>query len=411
MERSARRPVTAAEERWILALNVGSSTLKFGLFPFVEGDDALLHGVLEHSGPTTGQLRITDSTGQSESRQLVVTRDSATAELLHYLEGDSHFAKIQAVGHRLVHGGSKLRNPVIIDSNVRALLEDVIPLAPDHLPAELRAIDEVSRFASSIVQVACFDTAFHSEMPRVARLFGLPKRLSDSGVVRYGFHGLSYEYVTEELREHGELQPRTIVAHLGNGASIAALRDGISIDTSMGMTPSGGLVMSTRSGDLDPGVILYLLRSCGFSVGDLDNATSRSGGLLGISETSSDVRDLLAASRTDARAGDAIEVFCYQARKFIGAYAAVLGGIDALVFTGGIGEHSPDARWQICEQLEFLGVRIDPALNRSNAPIISIAQSSAVVRIVKTREDVMIAKRVRETLVDGPYYRLSSLSR
>jgi acetate kinase len=393
--------MTLADEPSILVLNVGSSTLKFGLFPFFEGDDALLHGVVEYSGRRTGQLRITDSTGHSESRQLAVDRDSAAGELLHYLERDSRFASIQGVGHRLVHGGSKLRKPVRIDSNVRTLLQDVIPLAPDHLPAELRAIDEVSRFAPSLVQVACFDTAFHSEMPSVARLFGLPRRLSDSGVVRYGFHGLSYEYVTEELRAHGELQPRTIVAHLGNGASIAALLNGVSIDTSMGMTPSGGLVMSTRSGDLDPGVMLYLLRSCGFSVSDLDDATNRQGGLLGISETSSDVRDLLAARPTDSRANDAIEIFSYHARKFVGAYAAVLGGIDALVFTGGIGEHSPDVRERICEKLDFLGIRVDPALNRSNGPIISSGQNGVVIRIVNTREEVMIARHVRESVATG----------
>jgi len=392
--------VTAADERTILVLNVGSSTLKFGLFPFVEGNDALLHGVLEYSGPTTGQLRITKSAGHSESRQLAANRDSAATHLLHYLTGDSLFTSIQAVGHRLVHGGSKLRDPVRIDADVRALLEELIPLAPDHLPGELRAIDEVSRLAPSLVQVACFDTAFHAEMPSVARLFGLPRRLADSGVIRYGFHGLSYEYVTDELRAQGALQPHTIVAHLGNGASIAALRDGVSVDTSMGMTPSGGLVMSTRSGDLDPGVMLYLLRSFGFSVSDLADATNRRGGLLGISETSSDVRELLAASATDSSAKDAIDIFCYQASKFIGAYAAVLGGIDALVFTGGIGEHSPDVRARICDKLDFLGIRIDPARNRENASIISADQTRVVIRTVKTREEVMIARRVRESLVN-----------
>jgi acetate kinase len=393
--------VTAPDERTILVLNVGSSTLKFGLFPFVEGNDGLLHGVLEYSGPTTGQLRITNSAGHMESRQLVANGDSAAAQLLLYLKGESLFTSIQAVGHRLVHGGAKLRAPIRIDTDVRALLAEAIPLAPNHLPAELRAIDEVSRVAPSLIQVACFDTAFHSAMPSVARLFGLPRRLSDAGVVRYGFHGLSYEYVTEELRARGELRPRTIVAHLGNGASVAALRDGVSVDTSMGMTPSGGLVMSTRSGDLDPGVILYLLRSCGFSVDELDDATNRRGGLLGISETSSDMRDLLAASALDSRATDAIDVFCYHVSKVIGAYAVVLAGIDALVFTGGIGEHSPQVRERICEKLDFLGIRIDPALNRSNAPIISSRQGSVVIRTVKTREEVMIARHTRESFVSG----------
>lgn len=394
--------MTAADERSILVLNVGSSTLKFGLFPVVESDDALLHGVLE-PGSASGELRIIDFTGrQSDTQQLVVNRDSAAAELLHYLERNSLFGSVQAVGHRLVHGGTTLREPVRIDARIRALLEEVIPLAPDHLPAELRAIDEVSRLAPALVQVACFDTAFHGALPNVARLFGLPRVLSESGVVRYGFHGLSYEYVTDALRRRGELPARTIVAHLGNGASIAALLDGVCIDTSMGMTPSGGFAMSTRSGDLDPGVMLYLLRSRGFSASDLNDVTSRRGGLLGISESSSDMRDLLAASSTDSRAEDAVGVFCYQARKFIGAYCAALGGIDTLIFTGGIGERSPEVRARICEKLGFLGIRVDPALNRENASTISAAGSTVQVRTVKTNEEAMIARHVRKAVALQP---------
>jgi acetate kinase len=200
----------------------------------------------------------------------------------------------------------------------------------------------------------------------------------------------------------GDLPARTIVAHLGNGASIAALLDGVSIDTSMGMTPSGGLVMSTRSGDLDPGVMLYLLRSRGFSADELDDVINRTGGLLGISESTSDVRDLLTASSTDNRAKEAIDVFCYQAKKFVGAYSAALGGIDAIVFTGGIGEHSPDVRAHICEKLEFLGVQIDPRLNHANASTISATQSRVRIRTVKTREEVMIARHVRRSLIDTP---------
>lgn len=390
--------MSGAAEGSILVLNVGSSTLKFGVFPFDGGDEPLLRGVIEYAGPHAGQVRTTDSAGRSDSRQLDVDRDSAPAQLIDHLEQHYSLASIQAVGHRLVHGGSRLVMPVRIDAGVRAMLEDVIPLAPDHLPTELRAIDAVSRLSSSLVQIACFDTAFHSEMPSVARIFGLPRKLSNSGVVRYGFHGLSYEYVTSELRRRAELPQRTIVAHLGNGASLVALRDGISIDTSMGMTPAGGIAMSTRSGDLDPGVILYLLRSRNFSIGDLDDAVNRDGGLLGISELSSDVRELLAARSTDSRAADAIEVFCYQAKKCIGSFAATLGGLDALVFSGGIGEHSPEVRAQICEKLDFLGIRLDPALNDANAPVISDRQSTVKIRILETREEVMIARHVRAVL-------------
>jgi acetate kinase len=369
-----RREVTATSEPTILVINVGSSTLKFAIFPQSGGDDPLLHGVVEYS---------------------VTEKERAAAALLEDLKRHPLFDSIHVVGHRLVHGGMKLRDPVRIDGDVRALLDEMIPLAPDHLPAELRAIDEVSRVIPSLAQIACFDTAFHRDMPVAAKMFGVPRRMYEAGVARYGFHGLSYEYVVDALRQRGELPARTIIAHLGNGASITAVLDGVSIDTSMGMTPSGGLVMGTRSGDLDPGVMLYLLRSRGFSVKELDDAVNRDGGLLGISETTSDVRELLAAGSTDSRAEDAISVFCYQAAKYIGAYSAVLGGIDALVFTGGIGEHSPEIRARICAKLEFLGLKIDTALNHENASTISTVESRVAVRTVETREEVMIARHVR----------------
>lgn len=393
--------MSGAAEGAILVLNVGSSTLKFGVFPLVAGDEPLLRGVVEYAGPNARQVRITDAAGRSDSRQLNVDRASAPSQLIHHLEQHYSLASIRAVGHRLVHGGSRLVTPVRIDASVRAMLEDVIPLAPDHLPTELRAIDEVSRLSSSLVQIACFDTAFHSGMPNVARIFGLPRRLSHSGVVRYGFHGLSYEYVTSELSRRGDLPQRAIAAHLGNGASLVALRDGVSIDTSMGMTPAGGIAMSTRSGDLDPGVILYLLRSRNFSISDLDDAVNRDGGLLGISELSSDVRELLTARATDSRAVEAIDVFCYQAKKCIGSFAAALGGLDALVFSGGIGEHSPEVRAQICKELEFLGIAIDPALNDANAPLISAQHGAVQIRIVNTREELMIARHVRAVLANN----------
>lgn len=391
--------MTGVDERSILVLNVGSSTLKFGLFPLAEGDDPFLHGVLEYAGKQGGQLRLVYSReGKSESLQVTATRESAAKELLRHLQSNSLFNSVEAVGHRLVHGGSMLRAPVVIDAAVRALIEEVIPLAPDHLPTELRAIDEVSRFAPAVAQVACFDTAFHSAMPRVARLFGLPRSLLDSGVIRYGFHGLSYEYVADTLRTRGELPMRTIVAHLGNGASITALRDGVSVDTTMGLTPTGGMVMSTRSGDLDPGILLYLLRSRGLSADDADDAVKHKGGLLGISDSSSDVRDLLAARATDPKAEEAIGVFCYQAKKFIGGYAAALGGLDALVFTGGIGERSPEVRAQICEGLGFLGLEVDAALNRESAETISARESRVIVRTMKANEEAMIARHTRQAV-------------
>ena len=391
--------MTEGDERSILILNVGSSTLKFGLFPFADGDDPSLRGAVEYAGSAAGQLRLIYSREwKEESVQVAATRESAAKELLQFLKHRGLFKSVRAVGHRLVHGGTKLRAPVVIDATARALLEEVVPLAPDHLPTELAAIDEVACFAPSLPQVACFDTAFHSAMPRAARLFGLPRALLDSGLVRYGFHGLSYEYVIAALRKRRGLPARTIVAHLGNGASIAAVRDGVGIDTTMGLTPTGGMVMSTRSGDLDPGILLYLLRSRGFSADDVDDAIKHKGGLLGISDSSSDVRDLLAACATDPKAEEAIAVFCYQAKKFIGAYAAALGGLDALVFTGGIGERSPDVRGRICEGLGFLGIEIDDASNRAGAEIVSSAGSRVMVRTIKTNEEAMIARHTRQAI-------------
>jgi len=387
--------------RSILVLNVGSSTLKFGVFPLASGDDAFLQGVLDHAGSSAGSLRITNRSGGVEATQLPVDSESAVVELLHFLERHPLLQSVEAVGHRLVHGGSTMREPVRIDARVRERLNDLIQLAPDHLPAELHVIDEVARRHPSLPQVGCFDTAFHASLPRVARTYGIPRPLTDSGVVRYGFHGLSFEYVTTTLGARGELPPRTIIAHLGNGASICAVRDGVSIDTSMGMTPTGGLVMSTRSGDLDPGVLLYLMRSRGFSEQQLEDATDRSGGLLGISGLTGDVRELLAASATNDRAAEAIDVFCYRARKFIGAYAAALGGIDLLVFTGGIGEHSAVIRESICGDLGFLGVKLDESLNRADASLVSATASGVPVRIIHTREDVMIATHVRTLLAKG----------
>ena len=406
MGRGQTRSEVNVQQPSILVINVGSSTLKFALFRVAGGDEPLLRGVLEYSGPRGGgggggggEIRITDGEGhQEDSRRLSVSRESATAGLLDYLKTTSRFDSIKSVGHRLVHGGPKLREPVRISEEIRRLLDDVIPLAPDHLPTELGAIDEVARVAPSLTQVACFDTAFHASLPTVARLFGLPRSLAASGVVRYGFHGLSYEYVADTLRQHGELPRRTIIAHLGSGASVTAILDGVSVDTTMGMTPTGGVVMGKRSGDLDPGVALYLLRSRGFSLTDLDEAVNHRGGLFGISELSSDVRELLRAAATDSRADDAIGTFCYQVRKVVGGYAAALGGIDALVFTAGIGERSPEIRARICDGCEFLGIEIDPKLNGENASTISTARSKVVIRIVKTNEEAMIARHARQTV-------------
>ena len=361
----------------ILVLNVGSSTLKYALFDAVKNNQ-VTRGTIEYA-----------KAGDCES---------ALKTLLDDLEKQSRLAQLSAVGHRLVHGGQRFRQSVVIDAEVRRGLIELISLAPDHLPMELRAIDTISQRLPEVTQVACFDTAFHQRMPTRARLFGVPRRLADGGVVRYGFHGLSYEYIVTSLRNEGRLPRRTIVAHLGNGASMAALLEGISIDTTMGMTPTGGLVMSKRSGDLDPGAILFMLRALGFSASDVESAVDKEGGLLGLSAYSSDVRTLLAGRSTNPQAADALNVFTYQAKKFIGAYAAALGGLDLLVFTGGVGEHSPEIRAEICDGLDFLGLRIDMARNRDNAETISTARSDVRVAVIPTNEEAMIANHVRTLL-------------
>ena len=362
----------------ILVLNVGSSTLKYALFEARDAGQQIARGTIEYGGK-----------GDSES---------AAANLLDQLNEQAQLDGITAVGHRLVHGGRRFRDSVLIDGEVRQALIELIPLAPDHLPLELRAIDAIAKKMPHAIQIACFDTAFHRDMPTHARLMGVPRRLCDAGVVRYGFHGLSYEYIATTLRQRGELSPRTVIAHLGNGASLAALLDGISVDTTMGMTPTGGIVMSKRSGDLDPGAILFMQRALGFTVSDVQHAIDSEGGLLGISEQSSDVRTLLAARSTNAKAADALDLFTYQAKKYIGAYAAVLGGLDLLVFTGGVGEHSPQIRGEICDGLGFLGVEIDDSRNTTNAETISRDRARVRVAVMPTNEEAMIADHVSRLL-------------
>jgi acetate kinase len=264
----------------------------------------------------------------------------------------------------------------------------------------IAAIEAVGRAYPAVPQVACFDTAFHSRMPRVARLYALPSRLAEEGIIRYGFHGLSYEYVMEELRR---LEPeaaagRVVVAHLGNGASMAAVRGGVGVDTTMGFTPTGGLVMGTRSGDLDPSVPLFLLEEQGLTPTEVSDLLNKQAGLLGVSGTSADMRDLLDREAYDGRAAEAVALFCYQAKKFLGALAAALGGLDALVFTGGIGEHSATVRERVCEGLEFLGIRLDTGRNAAHARVISSDDVSVTVRVVPTDEDLMVARHTRRLI-------------
>jgi acetate kinase len=388
----------------LLTVNCGSSSLKFAVFDQTsEGESRVLAGVIEGLGRSDATVSITTAAGERRDQRVAIADHGAAVQwLTGYLESVGLADRLAAAAHRVVHGGPNLIQPVRITPSVRQTLNDLVPFAPDHLPDEIEAIDSISRWAPELTQVAAFDTAFHASRPPVARLYGLPRALADQGIIRYGFHGLSYEYIVGELRDRGLLGHRTIVAHLGNGASLAAILDGISIDTSMGFTPSSGLVMSSRSGDLDPGVELYLLRGLGRSADDIAEIVNERGGLLGISETSGDMRDLLARSATDSRAAEAVDVFCYQVRKYIGAFAAALGGLDTLVFTGGIGEHSAVIRARVSDGLGHLGVRIDAAANSNNGPLLSppTSESRVAVWLLATNEELMLARHAR-ALISG----------
>jgi acetate kinase len=375
----------------ILALNAGSSSLKFAVFASGDANQRILSGALARIATSDGTLTVH---GTPPEVRRVDLPDHATAwrVLTETLEARLDVRTLAAVGHRIVHGGATYAGPVRITSDVEATLRSLIPLAPEHLPQALDAIDAVRRWSPDLAQIACFDTAFHRRMPRVAQLWGLTRALTDRGVIRYGFHGLSYEYVVSAV----PLGRRAVVAHLGNGASVAAILDGQSIDTSMGMTPTGGLVMGTRSGDLDPGVVLYLQNEDGVSVAAVSRLVNHEAGLLGLSGITSDMQELLASS--DSRAREAVDVFCYHVKKTIGAYVAVLGGLDTLVFTGGIGEHAAPVRQRIAEGLESFGVRLDAARNTANADVISDPGASVTVRVVATDEELMIARHVTDLL-------------
>jgi acetate kinase len=375
----------------ILALNAGSSSLKFAVFASGDANQRILSGALARIATSDGTLTVH---GPPPEVRRVDLPDHAAAwrVLTETLEARLDVRTLAAVGHRIVHGGATYAGPVRITSDVEATLRSLIPLAPEHLPQALDAIDAVRRWSPDLAQIACFDTAFHRLMPRVAQLWGLTRALTDRGVIRYGFHGLSYEYVVSAV----PLGRRAVVAHLGNGASVAAILDGQSIDTSMGMTPTGGLVMGTRSGDLDPGVVLYLQNEGGVSVAAVSRLVNHEAGLLGLSGITSDMQELLASS--DSRAREAVDVFCYHVKKTIGAYVAVLGGLDTLVFTGGIGEHAAPVRQRIAEGLESFGVRLDVARNTANADVISDPGASVTVRVVAADEELMIARHVTDVL-------------
>jgi len=387
----------------VLTINGGSSSIKFALYRMNEPLTRILFGNIDRIGLPDSKLTFTNE-NENKIDTLIIKASNLRAAinvLIDWLEKKIDFSVLAGIGHRVVHGMHHT-SPEIITAELLDELHRMTPYDPEHLPAEIKLMEVFRHRHPKLPQVACFDTAFHQTMPRVAKLLPIPRRFDEKGIQRYGFHGLSYSYLMEELaRVAGPeaAQGRLILAHLGNGASLAAVKDGKSIDTSMGFTPASGIMMGSRPGDLDPGVAWYIIQSEHLTLRQFNHLINHESGLLGISETSSDMYDLLGLEKEDIRAAEAISLFCYQTRKWIGAFAAVLGGLDTLVFAGGIGENSPIVRSIICENLEFLGIELDEKRNKANAPIISTNTSKTVVRMIHTDEEWMIAKIVRQMIV------------
>lgn len=388
----------------VLSVNAGSSSIKFSLYrvPSSEAKDpgeglvSLLSGKVDRIGTVGASLSFHDRGRQELGTHPMEAGDhgSAAALLIDWLEERLGSDSLKAVGHRVVHGMERVE-PERITPGLLRELHRLGPYDPDHLPRELELIEAFRVRHPTVPQVACFDTAFHRTLPRVASILPLPRRYGAKGVRRYGFHGLSYAYLMGELVHlAGEkvARGRVILAHLGSGASLAAVRDLKSVDTSMGFTPTGGIPMASRPGDLDPGVAWYLMEKEGLSPRALSDLINHESGLLGVSETSSDMRDLLDRQHRDERAAEAVALFCYQTRKWIGAFAAALGGLDTLVFSGGIGERSPEIRSRIIDGLDFLGIHLDAQRNALDAPVISAEGGTVTVRVIPTDEERMIAE-------------------
>jgi acetate kinase len=360
----------------VLAINAGSASVKSGLFTF-------------------------EAKPQPLQRALAEPDATSLVQDLLGVPAQSPDTRLTAIGYRIVHGGPDHYAPQRITESFLDQLERIVPFAPNHLPAAIALVKALRKARPDLPHVACFDTAFHHDLPEVARRLPIPRSYDEKGVRRYGFHGLSYAYLMQELRRqagHEAANRAVVLAHLGNGSSVAAVRDGRSVDTSMCFTPLGGVIMSTRSGDLDPGLVTYIARSGGLTPDQVEDLLSHKAGLLAISGSTGDMRQLLGRDRTDEACRLAVDMYTYQVKKWIGAFAAALGGLDTLVFSGGIGEHAPEVRRRICQGLEFLGVRIDQTRNATNSDVISIPDAPVVVRVIPTDEELMIAQAVHEVL-------------
>jgi acetate kinase len=354
-------------------------------------------------GQQGATLSVTDFGSSDHFTQDVQATDFSQAidQLIEWTNQQLAGAPLAAIGHRIVHGGPTYYSPTLITDEVMHSLHALEPFDPDHMPLELLLVETLGRMYPGVRQVACFDTAFHHDLPTVSRLLPIPRSYEAKGIRRYGFHGLSYTYLMRALSEAAgdeAANGRVVLAHLGSGASLSAVHYGKSVDTTMGLTPDGGIPMSTRSGDLDPGVSVYLARSENMTPGQFSEVVSKCSGLLGISETTADMKQLLEVAEHDARAKDAVDIFCYNVRKTIGAYAAALGGIDTLVISGGMGEKAPKIRAQICANLDFLGLRLDDERNLRGDAVISADDSRVMVRVIPTDEASVVAEEVTRVL-------------
>lgn len=383
------------DDAYLLTVNAGSSSVKFALFGANNLTNEVLQASIENIGQDTSRMIINGVVSPVDAP----THSVATSLLADAVSKEVPTKHIAAVGHRIVHGGPKYYKPQLVTPQLLKDLRELTAFDPEHLPAQLSLIETLSRQLVGVPQVVCFDTAFHHDLPAPARLLPIPRHFANEGIRKYGFHGLSYEFIVTELRRvEGDIAAggKVIIAHLGSGASLVALKDGKSVDTTMGMTPASGIPMSTRSGDLDPGLVLYLQRNHGYTPDKFNHMVNFESGLLGVSETSADMKRLLEIEDSDVRAKEAIELFCYQVKKSIGALAASIGGISTLVFTGGMGENAPRIRAKICEGLEFLGVILDPEQNEEGARLISAPASQAGVHVIRTNEAVTIARQTSE---------------
>lgn len=381
----------------ILAINTGSSSLKFKIYSDTHPPRIIATGSVTGIGTDKGSCTITPIDGPpfAYGDIIVKTASEAVIPVLEWVRQQQYV--ISSIGHRLVHGGMKYSAPALIDEEMITELKEIKAWAPSHMNATLAVINLFRQAFPDTPQIACFDTWFHHDMPFVAKHYALPKSLWSEGVIRYGFHGLSCEYIMGQLQQldYSVDNKKTIIAHLGSGCSITAVKGRESIDTTMGFTPAGGMIMSTRAGDIDPGVMTYLMQHKGMSATELSTLFNKESGLKAISESSQDMQQLLHAEHTDIHAREAVHMFCYQAKKQIGALAAAMGGLDTLVFTGGIGENQHRIRARICMDMEFLGIRLNDVLNRQSYANISGSNSRVTIYVIKTNEEAMIAGHVK----------------